>query len=169
MKKISELTGDQFFDVIYILSPILPMITEMELIQSQLFGNHSKKIVDARTIIVTETLKLEEAMKMQDGDGAATKNDIIDICNKNIAESNKIIQAEISGIFARDISKIVPLLVSKENRGCIFETLAILENLPVAEIKNYSAPKLISRIKDVIKDADFKSFLSYAEESDATE
>lgn len=170
MKKISDLTGDEFFDVIYSLSPILPMITNMEIIQMQLFGKFNKNILDARETVAIEEAKRIEAMGMQDGDGTtAIKNKTIESCAKKINEANAVIESEISGIFGKDISNIVPFLTSKDNRNCIFETLAILENLTVEEIKKYPAPKLWSKIWKVIKDADFKSFLSYAEELGQTE
>lgn len=156
MKKIAALTGDEFFDVIYALSPILPMIVDMEVVQAQMFGRYSDEISKARATVAVNTTLLKNG-------GNPGKEDEY---KKKIAEANRIVTAEISGVFARDITKIVPQLASKANRSCIFEALSILEGLPMDEIKKYTPPKLISRIKQVISDTDFKSFLSYAEQSE---
>lgn len=167
MKKIAELLGDEFLDVIYALTPILPMIVDMEITQMQLFGKYNENIVNARKVVANEKEKLNKTLEIKEGDGTtAFKSKTIENCNKKIAEATNIIENEISLIFGRDISKIIPLLASKDNRNCIFETLSILDNLPVAQVKKYPSPKLCSKIKSVIGDTDFKSFLSYAEQSE---
>lgn len=158
MRKIAELSGDEFFDVIYALSPVLPMIADMEVVQAQLFGNYSAEVKSARASIALNTTLLKNG-------GNPDKEEEY---KQKIKAANLAIESEISGIFARDITKIVPQLVSKENRSCIFETLSIIDGLPIDEIKKYIPPKLISKIKSVISDTDFKSFLSYAEESEPT-
>lgn len=158
MKKISELTAEEFFDVIYALSPVLPMITEMEVLQAQLFQNYNERITRARTVIATNTILLEKG-------GNPGKEDEH---KRKIEDARQSIYDENAKIFARDISKIVPLLTSKENRGCIFNALSVIDGLPADEVRKYPAPKLIMKIKQIISDTDFKSFLSYAEESEAT-
>ena len=122
MRKISELTSDEFFDVIFALSPILPLITDMEIVQVKLFGNNKE------------------------------------MTNKEVTE-----------LFARDITKIIPLLTSKERRSCIFEIISIVDGIPIDEVKLYPPSKTATKIKKIISDADFKDFLSYADKSELTE
>ena len=150
MRKIAEISGDEFFDVVYALSPLLPMIANMEIVKAKFFNIFNDGVVEARTTLANEKLK-------EDPD------------KQKIKEQIDILSAETAAIFARDISNLVPLLSSRENRGIVFETLSILEQKPIEEIKHYSPPKLISRIKQVMTDTDFKSFLTYAEPSEQTE
>lgn len=159
MKKISELTGDEFFDVICALSPILSVIADMEVVQAQLFSNYNPEISKARATVALNNVLIKKGGKPEK----------IEQYNKEIIAANEVIKAEISGLFARDMSKIIPVLCSKDNRGCVFETIAIMDGLPVDEVKKYSAPKVVTKIKDIFQDTSFKSFLSYAEESEPTE
>ena len=162
MRKIADLQADDFFDVIYALSPVLPMIAEMEIIKNQMFPDAN--ILALRHEMAKEQLKIAKANTEQDSNpDTPVKTKAVESATKRIAEINVELQAEIVGVFGRDISKVVPALASRQNRGAIIEVLAMLEEQPVAEILKYPAPKLLSKITSVVKDTDFTSFLSYVE------
>lgn len=162
MRKIADLQADDFFDVIYALSPVLPMIADMEIIKNQMFPDAN--ILALRVEMAKERLKVEKANEKQDDNpDTPVKTKTIEAAEKRITEINAELQAEIVGVFGRDISKIVPALASRQNRGAIIEVLSILEEQPISEILKYPAPKLLSKITAVVKDTDFTSFLSYVE------
>jgi hypothetical protein len=149
MRKLNELNGDEFFDVIYALSPVLPMIGDMELVKAQFFKVYNERITGALA-----RSRAEKAKPKPD-------RDVITQAERDVIDENL-------NIFVRDISAIVPLLSSKENRGIIFTVLSILDEKPVDEVKKYPAPKLVDMMKRVLKDTNFKDFLSYAEPTGET-
>jgi len=145
MRKISELDAESFFDVIYTLSPLIPILCDTDIVKAQFFRIYSDEFQSVQN-------KLSEA---------AVKE-----TPENVLMSASV---ESANIIVRDISKLIPLLTSKENRGIIFETLAIIEQKKAADIKKYTPPQLISKIKQLISDPDLASFLTYAESPEPTE
>ena len=142
MRKLHELAGDEFFDVIGVLSPILPVIGDLEIVQAQI-GSTNEKITEARDIMAFENMK-----KSPD--------------RKAIRKAKSAINAETAAIFARDVSKIVPLIVTK-HRDIAYSLLSIIDEASVADVKKYVGPKIMSKLFQMFKDTDFRSFLSYAE------
>lgn len=67
------------------------------------------------------------------------------------------------------LSKLLPALTSKENRRCVWEIISILDEVPISEIKEYPAPKLVFKIRKLFAEGELKNFLNYAESSDTTE
>jgi hypothetical protein len=149
VRKLNELNGDEFFDVIYALSPVLPMIGDMEIVKAYFHKSFSERLDGALTRKRAEESKPKP------------NKDVISQLNKEIADENL-------NIMVHDISAVVPLLSSKENRGIIFTVLSILEQKPVEEIKKYPGPKIVDMLKRVISDTNFKDFLSYAEPTEET-
>ena len=150
MRKIHEISGDEFFDVIYALSPILHMVTDMEIVQTRISGKADEKIAEAQRALMVERAKKKP-------------------CPEKIQAATKIIRSESASMLVRDLTKTIPLLTSKQHRGSLFEVLAILEQKTVDEIKSYTSPKLISMVTRLIRDTDFSLFLDYAEQSESNE
>lgn len=119
MKKLSELSGDQFMDAFFALSPLLPVLENIDL----------------------GTLK----------------------DNEKTAEQRGI------SLFASILAKLLPAITCKENRHCVWELLSILDEVTVEEIKQYPAPKLISKIRKIFAEGELANFMSYAEVSDIVE
>jgi len=142
MRKLHELTGDEFFDVIGILSPILPVLSELEIIKAQI-GGVNQTIADAQ-----ETIAIEQRKKAPD--------------RKVIRKMRSIIEGETATVFARDVSKIVPLIAT-QHRDIAYSLLSIVDEVPTSEVKKYVGPKIMSKLFSVFKETDFRSFLSYAE------
>lgn len=146
-RKLSDLNADEFFDFGCALSPILPMIIESELVQYNVFGKLSNKMIEVQGEIIAEQ-----------GKARPDKKAILSLRNEAAGEN--------VAVMMRDIAKIIPLLMSKQNRGIVFEALAILEQKPASDIKQYPGGKVVTMLKEIITDTDFKSFLSYAEPSE---
>lgn len=119
MKKLSELSGDQFMDAFFALSPLLPVLEKIDL----------------------GTLK----------------------DNEKTAEQRGV------SLFANIITKLLPTVTCKENRHCIWELIAILDETTAEEVKKYPAPKLVFKIKKIFLEGELANFLSYAEISDIVE
>ena len=144
MRKLNEVQGDEFFDLIYAMSPIIPIIGDMEVFQAQ-FGSMTEKTAEAQAMIVAEKSKKTPSIKV-------------------VTEATRIIQAEMASMFVRDIAKVVPVL-AKNHRDAVYEVLSLVDQVPISDVKKYPGPKLLSELYQLFRDTDFKSFLSYAEPS----
>jgi len=150
MRKIKDLNGDEFLDLVFALSPVLPLILDMEIVKSQFLGAINENVRKQATILRKETAK-EKGRQKEDVIEAAT-----------VALVN-----EQSMMAVRDITLIVPKLVSKEYRSATFEGLAIIEGKTIDEIRALPAPQLVGLVHQVIKDIDLKDFLPFAEQPEA--
>ena len=142
MRKLHELTGDEFFDVIGVLSPILPVLSDLEIVQAQI-GSYNETIAEAR-----QAIAFESAKKKPD--------------TKEILRAKRVIDAETASVFTRDIAKLVPL-IAIQHRDVAYGLLAIIDQVPVSEVKRYPGAKIMTQLIAVFRDTDFGSFLSYAE------
>jgi len=135
-------------DFVFALSPVLPLIMDSELLKTQLSDGINASITEM-------LLDLEKAQASNDNDAIIRAHCEL---NKQRAE-----------IIIRDILSAVPKLVSREYRGAVYEALSILEQKPVGELKAKKGAWLLSTVRNVIKDIDFKYFLDFAGESESTE
>lgn len=88
---------------------------------------------------------------------------------EKVDEAVKEIKAENTQRFTKELLLAIPFLVAKENREHIYEIIAIIAQETIEEVKAQPASKLFTRLKQLIADMDFKSFLSFQEQSDSTE
>lgn len=63
-------------------------------------------------------------------------------------------------------TKLLPVILGKEHRKCIYEILSILEEKTIDEIKEYKGGKLISCVKNAFSGGEIANFFQYAEESE---
>ena len=148
MRKINDLCGDEFFDFVLALSPVLPSLGELEILQMQ-FSGANPILSESRRIIAREKASKKPNLRAID-------------------EAQQRQGQETTAVFVRDIAKIVPLLC-KNHRSAVYEVISILDQASIAEVKKYPGPKLTSKLVSIFKDADFKSFLSPAESSATTD
>ena len=167
MRKIAELNGDEFFDVVYILSPILSVIANMDILQIRLV--EASVAHGLQTEMKSLKEQLEQAEDEQEKQRIMKRLGALSVKVVEMEKELNDSRGETTKTFIDGMSNLVSLLSSKENRNVIFGILSILEKKQIEEIKQYPPPKLISRIKQVIADTDFKSFLTYAEPSEQTE
>ena len=67
------------------------------------------------------------------------------------------------------ITRLLPIITSKEHRKCVWEVISILDEKSIEEIKEYEAPKLIFKIRKIFAEGELTNFLSYVEKSDTEE
>ena len=132
MRKISELNGDEFFDFLYALTPVLPVLSQLEIVKNG-FDIVLKSNIDNK-------------IKSKD-------------------QKNAALTAELLTILAAELPVVIPHLTSKENRSAIYEIIHILDGVPIDDIKKYPAAKLMTQIKQIFTDVNFKDFFTYAEPS----
>jgi len=150
LRNVKELDGNELFDVLFIISPILPILVDSELIQAQIFKRYNKKTNNARMIYLNEAKKQNpDETKMND--------------------ALMTIEEEQANIFIRDTTKIIPQLLSNENRSIVFQVLAIFEKNTPEDISHYPGVKITTMLNEIIADLNFKDFLSYTEPSERIE
>ena len=155
MRSIAQLNGDEFFDFIFALSPILPVIGQLDIVKSgfAVVTNHSPTAKDVANI-KAEIERRKDRKTATDAEIARNM--------QNKAKQN----AELFTILAKEIPILIPYIAAKENRVAVYDALSILEQVPVDEIKAWPAPKLMSRVMSLFKDPGLKDFLDYAESAD---
>ena len=158
MRKIADLNGDEFFDFMYALSPILPVISQLEVVKSgfAVITNYAPTAEDIAKI-KSDVEKSKSKKKLTDEELAAQLKD------------NVKLRAEVFTLIAKELPILIPHITSKENRVAVYDALSILEEMPVDEIKAWPAPKLMKRVAALIKDPGIKDFLAYAEPVDTDE
>jgi len=152
MRKIKDLTSDEFFDLVFAVSPILPLILDMEIVKTQFLGAINEKVREQVII-----LRKEEAKEK-----GRQKENVIEAATTAIIREQALVAS-------RDIAFIVPKLVSKDYRGATYDGLAILSQKTADEIKALSAAQIVGMLRQVIKDIDLRDFLSLSEQSEVTE
>jgi len=150
MRKLNELTTDELLDFIFILTPVMPMLGETELVQSQIIGNYNNIISSAFLNIAEEKKKKNPGAEV-------------------IAHNENLIKKERADMYVRDVSKIVSVLTDKQNRNIAYELIALLSGDTVETVKSYPGPKFVHCIKQIITDTDFGGFFTYAEPAEPTE
>ena len=196
MRKIKELTADEFFDFTLALTPVIPLILDMEIVKMQYMGVFNAEVRRQQNIIRSEREKAANAP----GDKVVFEN------AAKVSAAFDAIGEETGKIMVRDISALVPKLLTRENREAIFEALTILfageinytvlvkpevakmvknketgelekvveqkaeyETIPVESVKSIPGHAIVGILRAVIADVDMNGFLPYAEPSDVTE
>lgn len=136
MKKLNELNGDQFFDVLYALTPILPALEKIDLFDMYVNGTNGKIAkVDANS---TD----EEKMA----------------ANKSYMK-----------IIVQGIGEILKLITSRENRGCAWEVLSIVDGVTTNEARSYLAPIIWHKLKTLFSGDGIKAFFPQSDKSELAE
>ena len=170
MKKIADLTGKDFFLLLRRIFPIVPEIKAMKTIQFQLGVIEIEEIEQLREEYRKEAVKLAKANAMKDGDGtSAIKANTIKACNEKIAALAEKLGKIKTSIAFDDAIQIMPTLLSEDFENSFYEIIAMLDEKPLETVKGYKAAKLMSKFVSIVKETDFKDFLSSAEELDETE
>jgi hypothetical protein len=150
LRKIADLDADEFFDFAFALTPLLPTILDLEIVQMQIHGSVGKGVEKAQKALFSELAK-----KKQNPAAVALARDGFN--------------REAGRVAMRDIIAAIPKLVSRELRGFVYEGLAILTKTDVPEIKKVKGNELVKMIRRVISDIDIKDFLDYADVPEPTE
>lgn len=158
MKKLNELTADEFFDVLYAATPIIPLVADLEIVRARVSGDYSAATVEQQNRIV------KYRGLLLNGDKRKT-----DTYEKEIEDAVRLIKAENAKIFARDLQSLVPALTSRENRGALFEIIATLDGTTAEEVKKQPMMEIISKVRELFSDKGVKSLFQSAAGSDTAE
>lgn len=159
MKKLKELDADAFLDFVVAVTPILPLVLKSESLRASILGTFNDSVAEARQRIVKNSDGVDD-----DGLAVAKKGK-----EKEVERAYSDIAKESAEMFGRDLFMLVPQLASREYRSAVYEALSILEEKPIEELKSRGGTYLISSVREVIEDIDFKDFLGSVEQQEATE
>ena len=150
LRKIADLDGDELCDFGVAISPIIPLILDMEIVKMQIFGAVSEGMAEARAEFLHENEK-----KKKD--------------ETRLSKAMERLTSESADMAIRDVTAIIPKILSREYRGFVFEGLSVLSGVSVEEIKKLKAGKLIDALWRVKNDINLKDFLPSADTSVQTE
>lgn len=155
MRSVAQLSSEEFFDFIFALSPILPVISRLEIVKTNFafITNHSPT--------AKEVAEIKNEIEKRKDRKAATDAEIA----RNMQDRAKK-NAELFTVLAKEIPVIVPFVTSRENRGAIYEAIGILDRADIDEIRGWPAPKLVNRVTSLFRDPGFGDFLDYAGPAD---
>ena len=154
-RKISELPADELFDFIYAMSPILPVISQLDIVKTG-FSSITNYLPTAEDVAEMRAVAERKLSKKERSPEEIAKN-----LQK---EAKK--RGEMVAIIVNELPTLIPHLVAKENRIATYEMLSILNNVPADEVKSWPGPKLVNQVISMVKDPGFKDFLDYAESLD---
>jgi len=150
MRRIGDLTGDEFFEFVFVIQPFIPSFLELDHVKAKIGILGDDALVQA-----SMTLAVERDKESPDMD--IIKNALIEIQNEN---ANSLL---------RDGKAVMKLLLDNGNREIMYKALAIVEGVSVDEIRKYNIFKLSKLVKQIVKDINFKDFLEFADGSELTE
>ena len=114
MKKLMDLSGDEFLDILLSVSPIIPLILESEYLRSKYMSIHPD-----------DMQALQARYRVLDAVNGGSE----DAKQKRSVEKIALIasfNAKQASMIPNDVKSILPRLLSRENRDMFFDTMKIL-------------------------------------------